>query len=94
VGTTEGGVNAASHNPPGQSFPPCTGRGQPVIDSGPRQRERLARWLFERDYRQRGLASSEDAPWDELVERSRDEWRREADVVIAIVYEEVDDDGR
>lgn len=48
-------------------------------------RERLARWLFERDYRERGLASPEDAPWDEWVERNRDEWRAEADAVLAVL---------
>jgi hypothetical protein len=50
-------------------------------------RDRLGRWLFERDYRERGLASPEDANWDEWVERNQEEWRQEADAILAFIAE-------
>lgn len=42
-------------------------------------RDLTAQWLFERDYRERSLASPDDAPWGEWVERNQEEWRVEAD---------------
>lgn len=45
-------------------------------------RDDLGRWLFERDYRERGLCSPEDAYWDEWVERNQDQWKDEADALL------------
>ncbi len=45
-------------------------------------RDLIGRWLFERDYRERGLASPEDAPWEEFVPRNQEEWRQEADYLL------------
>ena len=42
----------------------------------------LARWLFDRDYRERSLASPSDAAWDGWVERNQDQWRAEARAVV------------
>lgn len=45
-------------------------------------RDDLGRWLFQRDYREQGLASPEDAPWELYVERNQNEWKDEADAVL------------
>jgi hypothetical protein len=50
-------------------------------------REVLGRWLFERDYRERGLASPCDAGWDEFVDRNQEQWREEADELLAFLRE-------
>lgn len=46
-------------------------------------RNALGRWLFERDYSERGLCRAYDAPWDEWVESNQEEWREEADNLLA-----------
>jgi hypothetical protein len=45
-------------------------------------RDVLGKWLFERDYRERGLASPEQGRWEEYVPRNREEWRKEADYLL------------
>ncbi len=45
-------------------------------------RDVLGKWLFERDYRERGLASSSDDRWERFVERNQEEWRQEADLLL------------
>jgi hypothetical protein len=45
--------------------------------------EHVARWLFERNYGDRGLCSADDAEWDDWVERNQDEWRDEARALLA-----------
>jgi hypothetical protein len=47
--------------------------------------ERLARYLFEHTAKWRWMASSEDARWDEWVERNQDEWRAEAADLLAFL---------
>jgi hypothetical protein len=49
--------------------------------------ERLARYLFSRQSEWRSLCSPEDADWDEWVERNQDEWRAEADELLAFIDE-------
>lgn len=52
------------------------------------RRDKLGRWLFERDYTERGLATPDVATWDEYVERNQEQWRVEADAVLAMLDEE------
>jgi hypothetical protein len=56
-----------------------------ALDPDSPKRDALGRWLFDRDYRDRGLASPEDADWRSFVERKREEWREEADALLAFL---------
>jgi len=50
--------------------------------------ERLARYMFEQTAEWRCLASSEDADFDEYVERNQDEWRKAAVELLAFIAED------
>jgi hypothetical protein len=88
------GVPMTAPVPPGRvQAPPLTAAeaervarfdAAPELDlTAEARQEAVARWLFERDYRERGLASPSDASWDEFVERNQDEWRDEARKLLA-----------
>jgi alkyl sulfatase BDS1-like metallo-beta-lactamase superfamily hydrolase len=43
--------------------------------------------MFEHDYCERGLATPDVASWHEYVEKNQEEWKQEADLIMAQLIE-------